>query len=313
VHHESDTLLHATTLLLVSNLAHDLVANVNLSVVHYDLHHAMLFFFVKLVLSSYDTMDHHFYKLSVGRSHAGGDSLLLLLLLLLLPEHVLSGLSEHLGLFLSDLFLFLALPISGCFPPFCTFNCRALVTPLATLLRSEGGYPLVLAAALKDEMSLPLLVVRDGDDAPVPHSSVYYSLLDLDAVMAHIDSSVGHLPELHLASSTSLLSSLLFSLHVTLTYDLRLGLGHFLVNFFVSFTSISSGLGLLMLAMRSSDHRHRWLDGGSWSLGCHVNCDEVFLVRVGGHHGCEDTFIVFVAGVIILFVSKGLRIPPRLP
>jgi hypothetical protein len=260
VHHESDTLLHATTLLLVSNLAHDLVANVYLSVFHYDLHHAMLFFFVKLMLSTYDTLDHHFYKLSVGRSHAGGDSLILLLLVLLLPEHVLSSLSKHLGLFLSDFFLFLALSFSSRFPSFCTFDCRALIAPLATLLRSERSYPLVLSAALKDELSLSLLVVSDGDNAPVSHSTVDYSLLDFDAVVAHIDSSVSHLPELHLASSASLLSPLLFSLHVTLTHDLRLGLSHFLVSFFVSFTSISSGLGLLMFTMRSLYHRHRWLD-----------------------------------------------------
>ena len=90
VHHEGNTLLHTTSVLIFGNLVEDGVANVYLCVVDDNFNHSLLFFFVKLVLSCDNTLDDHVYKLSIGMSHCSGDDLSLLLLLLV-AKHVLSS------------------------------------------------------------------------------------------------------------------------------------------------------------------------------------------------------------------------------
>jgi hypothetical protein len=159
VHHEGNTLLHTTSVLIFGNLVEDGVANVYLCVVDDNFNHSLLFFFVKLVLSCDNTLDDHVYKLSIGRSHCSDDDLSLLLLLLHVPKHVLSSFGEHLSLFSSDSFLFSRFCFSSHFFAFLTLYGWALIAPLATLLCSEGSSPLVLTAAFKNEMGLIGLVV----------------------------------------------------------------------------------------------------------------------------------------------------------
>lgn len=229
-------------------------------------------------------------------------------LLLLMSKHLFCSLCEDAGLLTRHAFLLsivrFLLGVSSLLP----LNSRAMSTPATPLLRSEWCHPLMLATALVNEMSPILLVVGHSHDSSMHHGAINNGLVDLDTVVADSHLSVSHLPELYLTSSASLLGSLCLSLDVTATYYWA---SHLDVNFFKSFTiSITSAFSFFPFNGRFSFSHWWWLHVDSWSLNCHVNCDEV-VVRVVSHHCCEHIFIALLFSHFFFLVSnEGLRITP---